>query len=97
MSITVTLMIGGQPLEAVLDDAALAAVAAAVTLIESEPASELLTVNETAEFLRCNRQRVYDLTSSRRLPKVMDGARPLIRRADLLAYLQDGANERRDR
>lgn len=96
MSVEITLTIGGQPFVAELDDDALAAIAAAVAPAP-EPESEFLTYREAAELLRCNRQRVYDLTSSRRLPKVMDGTRPLIRRADVLAYLEDGGNGRRDR
>lgn len=53
------------------------------------PASlpEFLNVDETAEYLRCNRQRVYDLLSSRRLPRCKDGARVLVRRTDLDAYI----------
>ena len=37
-----------------------------------------------------NRQRVDDLLSSGRLERVKDGARTLIRRSDLHAYLGDG-------
>jgi excisionase family DNA binding protein len=49
--------------------------------------SPFLTVAEAAVYLRASRQRVYDLLSSRRLPRHKDGARVLIRRADLDAYL----------
>jgi excisionase family DNA binding protein len=55
---------------------------------------ELLTVGEAAAYLRCEKQRVYDLTSQGRLPHVKDGARVLIRRAELLAYV-GGTGERR--
>jgi excisionase family DNA binding protein len=51
--------------------------------------SEFLTIPETAELLRCSRQRVDDLLSQRRLPRVKDGSRTLLRRADVLAYLAD--------
>jgi len=51
-------------------------------------APELMTVPEVAAYLRCNKQRVYDLISQGRLPCLKDGARVLIRRADLLAYLE---------
>jgi excisionase family DNA binding protein len=54
-------------------------------------APELLTVDETAELLRCRKQRVYDLVSQGRLPCLKDGARVLVRRADLLAHLEGGA------
>ena len=58
-------------------------------LAERQPqaAPELLTVDEVAAFLRCRRQRVYDLVSQGRLPHLKDGARLLLRRSDLLAYL----------
>ena len=59
-------------------------------LAERQPqtAPELLTVDG---LLRCKRQRVYDLLSQGRLPHLKDGARVLIRRADLLAYLEGQA------
>ncbi len=49
---------------------------------------ELMSVSEAAELLRCRRQRVYDLLSQGRLPHLKDGARVLIRRAELLGYLE---------
>ncbi|MBD0328584.1 MAG: helix-turn-helix domain-containing protein [Thermoleophilia bacterium] len=52
---------------------------------------EFLTVPETAELLRCSRQRVDNLLSAGRLPRVKDGGRTLIRRADLDAYLDKGS------
>jgi excisionase family DNA binding protein len=51
-------------------------------------AAPYMTVEEAAEFLRCGRKRVYDLTSQRRLPYVKDGSRTLLRRVDLIAYLE---------
>jgi excisionase family DNA binding protein len=49
--------------------------------------SPYLTVAEAATYIHASRQRVYDLLCSRRLPKYKDGARVLIRRADLNTYL----------
>jgi excisionase family DNA binding protein len=49
--------------------------------------SPYLTVAEAAAYLRASRQRVYDLLSSRRLSRHKDGARVLISRAELDAYL----------
>jgi excisionase family DNA binding protein len=49
--------------------------------------SPYLTVAEAAAYLRASRQRVYDLLSSRRLSRRKDGARVLISRAELDAYL----------
>src|SRR5213595_482728 len=50
--------------------------------------TEFLTVDEAAALLRCRRGRIYDLVSSRRLPRLKDGSRVLIRRADIDAYLE---------
>ena len=50
---------------------------------------EWLTVDEAADYLRCSRQRVYDLRSCGRLPKTGDGSRVLIRRSDLDRDLAD--------
>ena len=53
-----------------------------------QPASDLLTVDEAAAFLRCKPQRIRDLLSQRRLARVKDGGRTLIERADLEAHLE---------
>lgn len=53
----------------------------------AKPASEFLTVNEAAELLRARPQRVYDLLSERRLTRFKDGARVLVSRAEIFAYL----------
>jgi excisionase family DNA binding protein len=50
--------------------------------------SEFLTIPEAADLLRCKRARVDDLLSARRIPRVKEGARTLIRRADLDAHLR---------
>ena len=52
--------------------------------------SPYMTIPEAAEFLRCSRQRVDDLLSQRRLARVKEGARTLIRRDELAAYLDRG-------
>jgi excisionase family DNA binding protein len=57
--------------------------------------SPFMTIKEAADYLRCDRQRVYDLLSSRRLPRVKEGTRVLIRRDDIDAYLN--ANGSRSR
>ena len=68
---------------------ALAARVAEILDERQRPAApEMLTVGEAAELLRCRRQRVYDLLSQGRLPHLKDGARVLIRRAELLGYLE---------
>lgn len=49
--------------------------------------AEYLTVAETADYLRCSPQRVYDLLSSRRLRRHKDGRRVLVPRHELDMYL----------
>ena len=74
-----------------LDAGQLEAIAARVAELLSAPApataSPFLTVAEAAAYMRCGKQRVYDLVSEGRLPRVKDGARLLLRCADLDAYL----------
>lgn len=45
--------------------------------------SDILSVSEAAEVLRCKPQRVYDLRSSGRLPRTTEGGRAVVRRSDL--------------
>lgn len=67
---------------------AVAAVLARRVPVPSPPdPSPYLTVAEAAVYIRASRQRVYDLLSSRRLSRRKDGARVLISRAELDAYL----------
>src|SRR3954453_7476972 len=49
--------------------------------------SPYLNVGEAAAYLRCERQRIYDLLSSRRLTKLKDGSRVLVLRAELDALI----------
>lgn len=51
---------------------------------------DILTPAEAADYMRCSRQRVYDLTSQGRLKVCKDGSRNLYRRGDLDAYLDGG-------
>jgi excisionase family DNA binding protein len=79
-------------LRALLDAAAVEAVAeraAALVLERLGPVNEspLLTVPEAAAWLRCGRQRVDDLLSQGRLIRHKDGARTLVSRAELAAYV----------
>jgi excisionase family DNA binding protein len=54
---------------------------------------EYLTVAEAAECLRAKPQRVYDLLSAGRIRRYKDGARVLVKRAELEAYLATGAHD----
>jgi excisionase family DNA binding protein len=49
--------------------------------------SPFVTVAEAAMFMRCSRQRVYDLLSARRLTRHCEGRRVLIARAELEMHL----------
>jgi excisionase family DNA binding protein len=63
-----------------------------------EPPSPYLSVEEAAAFLRCNRQRVYDLLSSGRLTRFKEGvntagpkarsSRTLVLRAEVEALVE---------
>ena len=43
--------------------------------------------------LRCDEQRIYDLVTSGRLPKLKDGSRVLVRRNAVEAYLAGGVSD----
>jgi excisionase family DNA binding protein len=50
-------------------------------------AAPFVTVDEAAGYLRCDRQRIYDLLSSGRLTRHKDGTRVLVSRMELEAYV----------
>jgi excisionase family DNA binding protein len=50
---------------------------------QAAPPSPYMTILEAAEYLRCSRQRVYDLRSSGQLTRLGDGRRALVSRAEL--------------
>lgn len=49
--------------------------------------SPLLTADEAAELLRCDRRRVYRMAEDGRLERVKDGGRLLVTRASVEAHL----------
>jgi excisionase family DNA binding protein len=51
-------------------------------------ASPYMTVVEAAAYLRCDRQRIDDLLSQRRLTRHKDGTRTLVSRAELEHYVE---------
>jgi excisionase family DNA binding protein len=59
---------------------------------EPAPASPYMTVPEAAEYLRTSRQRVDDLLSQRRLTRVKEGRRTLIRRKEVEIFLARGCS-----
>ena len=59
-----------------------------------KPPSPYLTVDEAATYLRCKRQRVYDLLSARRLTRYKDGSRVLVARSELDDYLAASGSSR---
>jgi excisionase family DNA binding protein len=58
--------------------------------LEGPACSPYMTIPEVADYLRCKRQRIDDLLSSRNLTRIKDGRRTLVRRAEVEAYLQVG-------
>lgn len=52
---------------------------------------DVLTVPEAADYLRCSRQRIYNLRSSGRLTRLGDGRSAKVRRRDLDALLAAAA------
>ena len=94
MSVRVEIDLNGTRVPVLLDDQALAAIAAALDQPTTEPPSPYVTIPEAAELLRCRRQRVDDLLSQRRLTRVKDGSRTLIARAELDAYITNGRRTR---
>ena len=62
----------------------------AANRIRSGNRTEYLSVREASDFLRCDRQRVYDLLSAGRLTRHKDGSRVLIRRTELEAHVANG-------
>jgi excisionase family DNA binding protein len=66
------------------------------TEAESEQ-SDWLTVEEAAKYLRCKKQRIYDLTSQGRLTAVKDGSRNLYARDELNRHLDLGSYARAKR
>jgi excisionase family DNA binding protein len=71
-----------------------AEIAVAMLTPAPAPASPYLSIPEAAALLRARRQRVDDLLSQGRLTRVKDGARTLVRRAELEAYLRGEPTDR---
>ena len=77
-----------------LTDEQLAQIAehAAALITATTPAvSPWLNVAEAAEWLRCGRDRIYDLIALGRLHPHRDGRRVLLHRDDLNAYIEGEA------
>ena len=88
--VEVELFLNGSAVPAAMtfDARALATVARALGRDDPDPPSPYMTVGEAAIYLRCKRQRIDDLLSQRRLTRVKDGARTLIKRAEIEEYLR---------
>jgi excisionase family DNA binding protein len=68
-----------------------AIIAADIELPRLDGALRFLTAAEAAEYLRCSRQRIYDLCSAGALSRFRDGSRVLISRAEIDEHLLRGA------
>jgi excisionase family DNA binding protein len=94
VALTVYAELNGVRVPLLLDEAALAALATAIGgqpkgLGSGSAPSPLMSIAEAATYLRCKRQRVDDLLSQRRLTRIKDGRRTLIRRDELEQYLSN--------
>ena len=83
------------PFTFTLPDDVLDEIARRVALIiesQAHPATPArwLSVDEAADYLRCSKQRVYDLRSSGRLGRYGDGGRALVDRHELDQLVHDG-------
>jgi excisionase family DNA binding protein len=90
--VTIQAELNGIQVPLTLDPEALALIAAALAEQQHgrEPAaSPLLTIAEAATHLRCKRQRIDDLLSQRRLTRIKEGRRTLIRRDEIEQHLRD--------
>ena len=79
----------GEEFEALIEERVAAEIERRLAIANGAAQSPYLSVLEAADFLRCSRQRVDDLLSQRRLRRFKDGARTLIRRDELEAYIQE--------
>lgn len=76
-----------------LDDQALEEIARRVAALLPAPAVDpLYSVAEAAEYLRCKRQRIYDLHAQGRVSACRDGARLLFRKSVLDAFVEGQAS-----
>ena len=50
-----------------------------------------MSVDVAADYMCCKPQRVYDLLSARRLTRLKDGSRVLVKREEIDAYLEQRA------
>jgi excisionase family DNA binding protein len=82
----VTLTIPSEVVEAIAVRAA--EIVTATIAPDINGSTPYLTIPEAAEYLRCSRQRIYDLLSAGRLTRYKDGRRVLVARAELEAHLR---------
>jgi excisionase family DNA binding protein len=59
--------------------------------VSAEATSPYLTVAQAADYIAAKPQRLYDLISAGRLTPARDGARVLLTREQLDAYVRGGA------
>lgn len=60
-------------------------------------ASSFATVDDGTAYLRCERQRIYDLLSAGRLTRYKDGSRVLLSRLQLKAHVNANGARRDER
>ena len=85
MADALTLTLGDASLDALAQR--VAAILDQRTPVTQRDERRYLSVAEAADYLRCSRQRVYDLCSQGTLRRLKDGTRVLLDRAEIDAYL----------
>lgn len=61
---------------------------------EQPTRSPYMTIPEAATFLRCQRHRIDDLLSQRRLTRVKEGSRTLLLRTEIERHLRTTSEQR---
>jgi excisionase family DNA binding protein len=85
----------GVKLEIELTDAQLEAIAQrAAELVADRQDDGFMNVDQAAEFLACNPDRIYALKSAGRIPFHKDGSRLLFDRDELREYVRNGGAKR---
>jgi hypothetical protein len=90
MGVTIHLELNGVDVPVVLDDEAIAAIAAALPQAPVTEEPEFYTVPQAIERYGWTRQRIYDLRSSGRLSRIGDGASVRVSRVEADTLIQNG-------
>lgn len=88
VAVTITVDLPVEAMGALADEIAAKLAEQAMATMRTPSTSPYMTIPEAADYLRCSRQRIDDLLSSRRLTRVKEGRRTLVLRAEINACLR---------